>query len=175
MNFDVNKSIDILQRTPVVLVSLLENITDEWAFTNEGPDTFSPFDVLGHLVHGEKTDWIARMEIILSDKSDKTFEPFDRFAQFEESKGKTMNQLLSEFKTLRNKNIGILQSKNLTESDLNKIGMHPSLGEVTLKDLLATWTVHDLGHIAQITRVMSKNYKEEVGPWLDYLPILTRH
>ena len=175
MYFDINQSIDILQRTPDVLESLLENISDEWAFNNEGPETFSPFDVLGHLVHGEKTDWIARMEIILSNSDNKTFEPFDRFAQFEESKGKTMNQLLSEFKILRNKNIEILKAKNLIESDFSKIGIHPSLGEVTLKDLLATWTVHDLGHIAQITRVMSKNYKEEVGPWLDYLPILTRH
>lgn len=174
MNFDINKSIDILQRTPAVLESLLENISDDWVFSNEGPDTFSPFDVLGHLVHGEKTDWIARMEIILSESSNKTFEPFDRFAQFEESKGKTINQLLSEFKLLRNKNIEILKAKNFIESDFSKIGIHPSLGEVTLKDLLATWTVHDLGHIAQVTRVMSKCYKEEVGPWLDYLPILTR-
>lgn len=175
MNFDINKSIDILQRTPAVLESLLENISDDWAFANEGPDTFSPFDVLGHLVHGEKTDWIVRMEIILSDSENKTFEPFDRFAQFEESKGKSINQLLSEFKSLRNKNIEILQSKNFIESDFAKLGLHPSLGEVTLKDLLATWTVHDLGHIAQITRVMSKCYKDEVGSWLDYLPILTRH
>lgn len=175
MNFDLNKTINLLQRTPDVLEFLLVNISDDLAFCNEGKDTFSPFEVVGHLIHGEKTDWIVRMEIILGNQSDKTFQPFDRFAQFEESNGKTMNQLLTEFKMLREQNLEILKSKNLNENDFMKIGIHPSLGMVTLKELLATWTVHDLGHIAQITRVMSKHYKHDVGPWIDYLPILTRH
>lgn len=175
MNFTLEKSIDILQRTPSVLELLLKDVSSDWALNNEGKDTFSPFDVLGHLIHGEKTDWIPRMEIILSNSPNKTFQPYDRFAQVEESKGKTMNQLLIEFKTLRQQNITLLQSKNISESDLAKIGVHPALGKVTLHHLLATWPVHDLGHIAQITRVMSKHYKQDVGPWLEYSPILTRY
>ena len=175
MNFDINKTIDILQRTPLVLEFLLKDISDDLAFNNEGHNTFSPFDVIGHLIHGEKTDWIPRMEIILSDHLDKTFEPYDRFAQFKESEGKTINQLLVEFKIFREKNIELLKSMNFTDTDFLKIGIHPSLGVVTLQELIATWVVHDLNHIAQITRVMSKNYKHEVGPWIDYLPILTKH
>lgn len=174
MNFNLNKSIDILQRTPSVLESLLKDIPDDWAFCNEGKDTFSPFDVLGHLLHGEKTDWIPRLEIILSDKLNKTFEPYDRFAQFEESKGKTMNQLLSEFKIIRQQNVDLLKSKNFTENDFTKIGVHPTLGSVTLIELLSAWTVHDMSHIAQIMRVMCKHYKQDVGPWMEYLPILNR-
>jgi DinB superfamily len=174
ITYQLTESIGILSRTPFVLESLLQDIAIAWAFNNEGKDTFSPFDVVGHLIHGEKTDWVARMEIILSDKPDKTFETYDRFAQFKDSEGKTLNQLLVEFKTLREKNLGILKSKNLQENDLLKTGIHPSFGAVTLQQLLSTWTVHDLSHIAQITRVMSKQYKEEVGPWINYLPILTR-
>lgn len=175
MNFDLDKTIDILQRTPSVLEFLLKDISNDWALNNEGKDTFSPFDVLGHLVHGEKTDWVPRMEIILSNKAVKTFQPYDRFAQFEESKGKTMNQLLQEFKILRQQNIDLLKLKNFTEYDLLKTGTHPKFGNVSLQELLATWAVHDLSHIAQITRVMSKHYKDDVGPWIEYLPILTRH
>ncbi len=172
--YNLTESIGILTRTPFVLESLLHDMPIAWTFNNEGKDTFSPFDVVGHLIHGEKADWIPRMEIILSDKPDKTFEPYDRFAQFRESEGKTMNQLLAEFKTLRQNNLGKLKSKNLQDADLLKTGIHPSFGPVTLQQLLATWTVHDLSHIAQITRVMCKQYKEEVGPWINYLPILTR-
>lgn len=175
MNFDLNKSIDILQRTPPVLELLLKDISNDWSMNNEGTDTFSPFDVLGHLIHGEKTDWVPRMEIMLSDKQDKSFQPYDRFAQFEESKGKTINQLLTEFKLLRKQNIQLLQSKNLSEHDLTKTGIHPKFGSVTLKQLIATWTVHDLSHIAQIVRVMCKHYKQDVGPWIEYLPILNRY
>ncbi len=172
--YKLTESIEILSRTPLVLESLLQHLPIAWAWNNEGKDTFSPFDVVGHLIHGEKTDWVARMEIILSDKPDKIFERYDRFAQFKDSEGKTLNQLLAEFKTLREKNLEILKSKNLQEDDLLKTGTHPSFGPVTLQQLLATWTVHDLSHIAQITRVMCKQYKEEVGPWVNYLPILTR-
>lgn len=140
---------------------------------NEGPDTFSPFDVVGHLLHGEKTDWAARTKIILDFGKDKPFTPWDRFAQYEESKGKNLQQLLEEFRLLREKNMLWLKALNLTEQDLDKTGMHPKLGEVTLRNLLSTWVVHDLTHIAQVTRVMAKQYKEEMGPWPAFFRILS--
>lgn len=174
MEFNLSKSIEVLERTPDALNSMLKNISADWTSNNEGGETWSPFDVVGHLIHGEKTDWITRMEIILSNQSNKTFKPFDRFAHFEESKGKSLRQLLDEFKMLREKNIEILKSKNITSNDLTKTGIHPELGVVTLGQLFATWTVSDLSHIAQIARVMAKQYKEETGAWINYLPILTR-
>lgn len=172
MNFSLEKSIEILERTPNVLSAMLHNISDGWTSNNEGGDTWSVYDILGHLIHGEKTDWIPRAEIILSGREDKTFTPFDRFAQFEESMGKTLRQLLDEFSTLRQNNIEQLRAKNITDDDLRKTGMHPALGDVTLSQLLATWTAHDLNHTVQICRVMAKQYKDEVGPWVDYLRIL---
>lgn len=174
MNFNLTTSIEILERTPQTLTSLLSGISSEWIQNNEGEETWSPFDVMGHLIHGEKTDWMVRTEIILSDGSDKIFAPFDRFAQFEDSKGKTISQLLEEFESLRKQNLIALKSKNLTSADLKKTGIHLVLGEVTLQQLLAAWVVHDLGHIAQICRVMAKQYKSEVGPWYQFLPILDR-
>lgn len=170
--FDLSKSLQILERTPFVVESMLGGLSKEWIETNEGPETWSPFDIVGHLIHGEKTDWVARIEIILSDRTDKTFKPFDRFAQFRESEGKTLRQLLGEFKTLRSRNIERIRSKGLTGSDLAKEGRHPDFGTVTLQQLLSTWTVHDLNHIAQISRVMAKQYEMEVGPWKEYLGIL---
>ncbi len=175
MNFELKKSLDILRRTPLVLDALLRDISDDWALCNEGEGTFSPFDVLGHLLHGEKTDWIPRLELILGNAVDKTFTPYDRFAQYEESKGKTLNQLLGEFKGLRYKNIEILESKQLGKEDLLKTARHPKFGEVTLHQLLSTWTIHDLSHLSQIGRVMCKHYKQDVGPWVEYMPILTRY
>jgi uncharacterized damage-inducible protein DinB len=172
MSFTVEKSIEILERTPEVLETMLQNVSADWTENNEGGETWGVFDVLGHLVHGEKTDWIARMEIILSDAPDKKFAQFDRFAQFEESKGKTLQELLEEFKRLRKKNVDVMRSKNLTIENLESKGVHPAFGEVTLAQLLATWTVHDLDHISQISRVMAKQYKEAVGPWTQYLKIL---
>jgi hypothetical protein len=130
------------------------------------------YDIIGHLIHAEKTDWITRAEIILSEKTDKTFEPFDRFAQFKESEGKSLVQLLDEFTTIRKKNIERLVSKKLTDKNLQEKGNHPVFGDVTLSQLLATWVVHDLNHIAQIARVMAYQYKAEVGPWIKYLRIL---
>lgn len=174
MEFNLNKSIEILSRTPLVIETLLNDLSEDWVKNNEGPETWSPYDIVGHLIHGEKTDWLIRAEIILSDKSDKTFAPFDRFAQFENSKGKSLKQLLDEFKQLRKENIALLLKKNITAPDYGKKGIHPAFGEVTLEQLLATWTVHDLGHIAQITRVMSKQYKAAVGPWKEYLPVLEK-
>jgi DinB superfamily len=172
MQYDHKKSLEVLERTPAVLKALLSNLNRDWTMNNEGPETFSPFDVLGHLIHGEKTDWRPRIQRIIEHGNTKTFELFDRFAMYEESKGKTMHQLLYEFEALRNENIIWFRSLNLTAEDLDKKGMHPKLGEVTMKNLLATWVVHDLTHIAQITRVMAKQYKDAIGPWTEFFRII---
>lgn len=172
MKFSISSALEILERTPDVLDSLLRDVSEDWTHVNEGGDSWSAFDIVGHLVHGEKTDWIDRMNITLSKGSEKLFKPFDRFAQFTDSKGKTLNQLLDEFKELRLKNMDILKNKNLANDDLQSTGIHPVFGEVTLSQLLSTWVVHDLSHIAQITRVMGKQYKDEVGPWIKNLKIL---
>jgi hypothetical protein len=173
MKYSLEKSIEILERTPAVLNVLLFNLSEDWTMNNEGPDTFSPYDVIGHLIHGEKTDWMIRTKRILEHGTTIAFDRYDRFAQYEESKGKSLQQLLDEFKTLRNKNILQLNSLQLSENDLDKKGLHPVLGEVTLRNLLSTWVVHDLTHIAQITRVMAKQYKEETGPWTEFFRILS--
>ena len=172
MNFDLKKSIEILERTPAVLNAMLQNISADWTSNNEGTNTWSVYDIIGHLIHGEQTDWMPRTEIILGDSEDKAFVPFDRFAQFENSKGKTLQQLLEEFTMLRKQGIDQLVSKNIMDSDLEKKGVHPAFGEVTLSQLLAAWVVHDLNHIAQISRVMAKQYKDASGPWPAYLKIL---
>lgn len=172
MNFSVASSIAVLERTPLVLSSLLRNLPAEWTTPNEGANSWSAFDIVGHLIHGERTDWVPRAQLILSARTDKTFEPFDRFAQFELSKGKTLEQLLDEFTALRKENIEWLRAQPLLPTDLEKKGRHPALGEVTLAQLLATWTVHDLNHLAQVSRVMAKQYKDEVGPWQQYLGVL---
>jgi uncharacterized damage-inducible protein DinB len=172
MKFTVSHALEILERTPTVLDALLMGLSEQWTTQNEGPDTWSVYDIVGHLIHGEKTDWIPRMEIILSDVENKTFESFDRFAQFEASKGKTLSDLLMEFKQLRQRNVQMLQSKGLTEEDYSKTGVHPAFGAVSLAQLLSTWAVHDLNHLAQIARVMATQYKQEVGPWVAYLRIL---
>ena len=172
MKYSLTKSLEILERTPLVLETLLSDLSDDWTMNNEGGETWSPYDVLGHLIHGENTDWVQRMEIILDEKGDKKFKPFDRFAQFEESKGKSLTDLIIEFKSSRKKNIDILKNLNLQESDLDKTGIHPAFGTVTLRQLLSTYVVHDLNHLAQIARVMANQYKEEVGPWVEYLRIL---
>lgn len=173
MKYSFERSLEILDRTPAVMNALLSGIGDDWIMPNEGPDTFSPYDVIGHLVHGEKTDWTARTKRILEFGDTKTFEIYDRFAQYTESKGKSMQQLLDEFAALRKENMIWFRSLNLTEDDLNRKGMHPRLGPVILKNLLATWVVHDLTHIAQVTRVMAKQYKEEMGPWPEFFRILS--
>jgi hypothetical protein len=172
MKFNIQESIQILARTPIVIDQMLRYLPDEWITSNEGGETWSPYDIVGHLIHGEQTDWIARLEIILSDSPNKKFTPFDRFAQFHESNGKSINQLLDEFKQLRLINLNLLKSKRITIEDFNRKGIHPDFGEVNLKNLLATWVVHDLDHVAQIARVLSYHYKEEVGPWKKYLRIL---
>lgn len=172
MKYSLEKSYEILGKTPDVLKTLLSNLNSDWVMNNEGPDTFSPYDVIGHLIHGEKTDWTVRTKVILESGVSKPFEPYDRFAQYELSKGKTLERLLNEFELIRKENLTWLKSLNLTETDLSKTGMHPELGEVTLRNLLATWVVHDLTHIAQITRVMAKQYKEGIGPWTNFFRIL---
>lgn len=172
MKYSFDKSYEILERTPAVLKTLLNGLEDDWVMNNEGPDTFSPYDVVGHLLHGEKTDWTVRIQRILEHGTALTFEPYDRFAQYEESKGKSLSQLLDEFEQLRNQNLRWLKALELKEDDLDKKGMHPALGEVTLRNLLSTWVVHDLTHIAQVSRVMAKQYKEETGPWAEFFRIL---
>lgn len=172
MKFNIDKSVEILSRTPNVLRTLLHKLSEDWSLNNEGPNTWSPYDVIGHLIHGEKTDWIPRAQIILSNQEDKTFTPFDRFAQTNDSKGKTLDMLLSEFEKLRKENIDILKGMKLDSDKLQQKGIHPELGEVKLVELLSTWVVHDLGHISQISRVMSKQYATEVGVWKAYLSIL---
>jgi hypothetical protein len=172
MDFTINRSIEILQRTPAVLKAMLQGLADDWILGNEGKGTWNAYDVIGHLIHGEKTDWIPRTKIILSDEKDKTFKQFDRFAQFEESKGKSLQQLLDEFTALRKQNIELLLSYNINSETLNQKGIHPAFGEVSLSQLLAAWVVHDLDHIVQISRVMAKQYSSAVGPWTAYLKVL---
>jgi len=174
MEFQLEQAKEILGRTPATLNVLLNQLSDEWLISNEGVDTWTPIDVVGHLIHGERTDWIPRAKIILEFGETRAFEPFDRVAMFEESKGKSLKELLSEFDRLRAVNLNELEKMNLTPELLAKRGKHPELGQVTLSELLSTWVVHDLDHIAQIVRVMSKQYDDAVGPWRAYLSILRR-
>jgi len=172
MEFSIDKSVEILERTPALLEHLLNGISNEWTLNNEGGETWSVFDVIGHLVHGEQTDWMVRAEQIVSKTAGKNFSTFDRFAQFENSKGKTLEQILGDFTALRMANIEKLRQLNITEDDFNKTGIHPTFGAVTLTQLISTWVVHDLDHIAQIARIMAKQYKEQTGPWVAFLKIL---
>ena len=172
MNYTVSDAILILERTPVMIASFVKDLPAQWSEVNEGPETWSVYDIIGHLIHGETTDWVNRMEITLRQDENRNFPPFERFAMFEESKGKSLNQLVDEFTAIRKKNIEILKGKNLTEAQLDLKGVHPKFGEVTLRQLLATWVAHDMGHVAQMCRVIAKQYKDESGPWVEYLRIL---
>ena len=174
MKFDLTNSIAILEKTPKILESYLSGLSKDWLKNNEGENTWSPYDIIGHLIFGEKTDWIIRTKIILNQSENKTFEPFDRFAQLKENQNKPISELIAEFKSLRKRNLQELKSLNITDKDLELKGIHPEFGEVTLEQLLAAWVVHDLGHIAQISRVMSKQYEANVGPWKAYLGILKK-
>lgn len=171
-NFDLVKSMELLQRTPFAYKALFYGTKSGWEHVNEGEGTWSAFDIIGHLIHGEKTDWIPRAELILSQEEDKTFEPFDRFAQEEQSKGKTMDKLLDEFVGLRNANLDTLMSWELTASDLAKTGIHPDIGQVTLKSLIAAWTIHDSAHLNQMTRAFIKYYNNDVGPWKAFFRLM---
>lgn len=175
MIFTTDKTIEILEQTPETLIRLTKGLSSFWTDSNEGEDTWTVYDVIGHLLHGEKTDWIVRTKVILSDDlndTEKIFIPFDRFAQSETSKDKTLAKLLDEFKEIRYNNLLELKSLKLSETDLAKTGIHPEFGTVTLRQLLSTWAVHDLDHISQIARIMAKQYKEETGPWIEFLKIL---
>lgn len=172
MNFKLEQAVELLAKTPVVLKSLLRDLSDAWVIENDDPDKWGPFDVVGHLIHGEETDWMARAEIILAQGENPEFEPFDRFAQFEKSEEKSLAELLDTFETLRRRNLESLQAMNITPEKLRLKGIHPAFGEVTLEQLLATWTVHDLTHIRQITIFLAQKYTEAVGPWKEYLSIL---
>lgn len=172
MEFNLEKTVEIIESTPKVLYALLHGISEEWVYNNEGENTWSVFDVVGHLIVCEKTDFITRTEIILSDSENKTIAPIDMSAQFEWNKGKSMADLLKEFEQIRKENIQKLLVMKLTESDLQKTGIHPKIGKLTLSELLATWVAHDLNHISQITRVMAKQYKHEVGPFMEIVSIL---
>jgi hypothetical protein len=174
MEFQLDQAKEILRRTPATLNSLLRRLPGEWVLPNEGPETWSPFDVVGHLCHGEETDWVPRARMILELGEARTFEPFDRVAMFEKSRGKSLGDLLDKFDRLRTESLRELEGMNLTPEMLRKRGKHPELGAVTLSQLLSTWVVHDLGHVGQIVRVMAKQYVEAVGPWRAYLPVLSR-
>jgi DinB superfamily len=174
MELELQQAIEILERTPSTLNALLRGLSQPWLVQNEGPETWSPYDIVGHLIHGEETDWIPRAKIILEHGEERAFEPFDRFAMVERFKGKTIADLLDTFTRMRGESLRKLRSLNLTPPLLEKRGRHPELGQVTLRQLLATWVVHDLGHLAQATRVMSKQYRDAVGPWRAYLPVLDR-
>jgi hypothetical protein len=172
--FDLSHAIAVLERTPAAFRALLAGLPDAWTTPNEGPNTFSAFDNLGHLVHGERTDWIPRARIILEHGRSRPFDPYDRFAQVHESRGKSVPDLLDELALLRAQNLEALRGWQLTDRELALEGEHPALGRVTLAQLLAAWVVHDLGHLAQTSRVMAKQYRDEVGPWRAYLPIVDR-
>ncbi len=175
MDFDLDLSFDVLGRTPSSLKTLLGGLAEPWVRGTEGPDTFSAFDVVGHLIDGEETDWIPRARIILAKGPDPRFEPYDRFRHRTRNAGRSLTSLLDEFEALRTANLKLLRSWRLSETELDLPATHPSLGRVTLRELLATWTVHDLEHIAQIARVMAKQYGDQVGPWVPFLPVLTDH
>ncbi len=168
--FTVELGLEILERTPSVLRAWLSGLSPEWLAANEGPDTWNPYDVIGHLIHGERTDWMARADIILGGGG--TFATFDRFAQFRESEGKSLGQLLDEFAEVRRANVARLRALALTEADLDKTGTHPKFGTVTLRQLLSTWVAHDLDHLMQISRVMGKQLTQDIGPWSEYLRIV---
>jgi hypothetical protein len=167
------ESITILERTPATVHALLHNLPATWTTATEGPNTWSPYDVIGHLIHCERADWMPRLDIILTHGTTQPFPPFDREAQFKESVGESLTTLLDEFTTLRHTNLTKLESLQLTESDLALEGTHPALGTVSARQLIATWTAHDLAHIVQISRTMARRYQHEVGPWAQYLSVMS--
>lgn len=172
MKFDLALACAILERTPAVLDCFLRGLPPAWTAADEGAESWSPFDVVGHLIDGEETDWIPRVKIILSHSPGRQFEPFDRFRHLARNQGRSLEALLDEFTTLRASNLAALGAFRLTPADLERTGLHPALGTVTLEQHLATWVIHDLGHVAQIARVMARQYAGSVGPWLAYLPVL---
>jgi hypothetical protein len=174
MRLELKAATDVLERTPGTLRALLGGLGDDWVLPNEGPETFSPHDVVGHLIHGEKTDWIPRVRLILEHGPSRPFEPFDRFGFRASATGVPIDALLGDFERLRADNLEVLRGLRLTPERLALQGTHPFLGAVTLGQLIASWVVHDLGHLAQAARVMAKQYRQEVGPWTEFLGILSK-
>ena len=172
MQHNLQDTISLLARTPAALNALLRDLPESWTLGNEGAVTWNAFDIVGHLIHGERTDWMPRARMILQFGEAKTFEPFDRWGQERQSKGKSLAQLLDEFARLRSENLAELRALNLRQEDLERRGKHPALGVVTLSELLATWAAHDLTHLHQISRVMAHQYREAVGPWTKFLGVL---
>jgi hypothetical protein len=172
MEHNLNDTVSLLARTPAALNALLRDLPEVWTLRNEGENTWSPFDIVGHLNHGERTDWMERARMILQSGETQAFEPFDRWGQVRESEGKSLDQLLDEFTRLRSENLAELRALNLRQEDLDRRGRHPALGVVTLSQLLSTWAAHDLTHLHQISRVMAHQYGENVGPWSAYLGVL---
>lgn len=172
-SFVLEEAIPILARTPATLDALLRGLPDGWIVAHEGDATWSPLDVIGHLVHGERTDWVPRARIILEHGETRAFDRFDRFAQFAAPEGRSIASLLDEFRMLRQDNLRELAAMRLTDADLDRRGRHPELGLVTLRQLLATWMAHDLDHVVQISRVLARQYSDEVGPWRAYLRIIS--
>jgi hypothetical protein len=171
--FDLAEAMAVLARTPPTLDAMLRGLPEGWIRANEGGESWSPFDVVGHLIHGEKTDWVPRARIILEHGEARPFPKFDRFAQFEESKGRTLDSLLDEFRIRRRESLRELAALRVTEAELDQRGSHPAFGPVTLRQLLATWVAHDLDHVMQIARVMGRQYADEVGPWRAYLRVIS--
>jgi len=174
MEFDLADGIAVLERTPHTLRAMLDGLPPAWTDADEGPETWSPYVIVGHMIHGERTDWMTRARLILAQGPERRFEPYDRFAQFRESEGKSLADLLDELARLRAGNLAELAGWRLTDAQLALQGEHPEFGAVTLRQLLATWVAHDLGHIAQTARVMAKQYREAIGPWRAYLPVMDR-
>jgi len=174
LDFDLDRSCAVLERTPAVARTLLGGLPPEWTSSNEGADSWSAFDIVGHLIDGEETDWIPRARIILAHGPDRRFTPFDRLRHLQLNRGRRLDDLIERFAALRGANLKTLRAFRLTPAKLTLTGGHPEFGVVTLRQLLAAWVVHDLGHLAQIARVMAKQYREPVGPWEAYLPVLHR-
>src|SRR5262245_21881867 len=171
--FTMDEGVAILARTPAALDAMLRGLPDGWIAAHEGGDTWSPFDIVGHLIHGEVTDWLARVKIVLAQGEARPFDKFDRLAQFRLSEGRTLDRLLDEFAARRAANLRELGALQISEADLGRRGTHPAFGAVTLRQLLATWVAHDLDHVVQISRVLARQYSDEVGPWRAYLRIIS--
>lgn len=174
MEFSIDRSIEVLERTPGALRGMLGGLSDFWSLSNYGEATFSPFDVVGHLIHADRVNWMTRARIILNDGPATPFPAFDRYAMYEASRGRKMDELLETFAALRAANLSDLRKMNLTEEQLALPGAHPDLGDVTLAQLLSAWTVHDLGHLHQVAKAMAYQYRDAVGPWRKFLTILPR-
>ncbi len=172
MDFTLPEGIAILERTPRTVRGMLEGLPSTWTNATEGPETWSPYVVLGHLIHGERTDWIPRARIILEQGDDRRFTPYDRLAQFQESEGKSLGDLLDEFEQVRAENVRVLKGWNVSDAQLTLEAIHPAFGAVTLRQLLATWVAHDLGHVVQMARVMARQYRDVIGPWTAYLSVM---